>query len=824
MALGLGKDFLKGISPLGLAHAAPAFGRGFVAGAVDLVPSTVGFVGNNVIDAINSYNGNQVLQHLPQERIRPMHTALEQWKELQNASDALTIPVANGQTPEQLAAMGYKPVNGVSKYISGNMDTSDWGNLWQGAGEFAVPLGTINKAGAAIKAANQASKVSKLTPKITQELSTRVSPKAAAKYKEQIARMAEDRAKQEVANGIQAPGKFRKFAGEIGKFGAIGATEGESAEDRLTNTLGAMGVGAIAHGVGTGVKKGWNSEKGLEFRKNTADNFKQATDSWDWISKATAGVDATLNTNLSKNANGLTKIRRDYLKLRMANPSIAKIISSEQFKALVDAKKLTPEEYQELFETAKYGSRERAYNLAKQLEQKLEKNEAPEVVQENKQITEQQKQSEQETEKAMVSEDDLSHVKSETDINTPNDTKTPQNEPSIQPQNENMNYDFSSAKGQSLKYGVKSSIEHPNAKIDESKVTRIEVGTAEGADYGNWYEQRANAKPKRLGDENMYENYEVEGIKPTTDEELIQEIEAAKKQKDVPVIRSKVNTQQRTPAQRMFDRRHNEIKQKAWYRKLKNTKVKALNDDTKTKSMLDIIYEDVNKGNGKDFSSLENIEHITSNEAKEVSNFLSNNSIDISKLANKKVTLKNIANFFKTVKSDFINSLKNKHGNLEFNLIKGDKHTRGEIHFFENSKDDYVDINVNNANEHTVLHEVGHKAAVDEIRKNNNELKEYGKASEYSSLYTEHYNTYEQEIDRVGEYIKNNNINPRTQLEKLRNEYSGDKEDVNKFIRQLRLSDAYLNSVAEVHADLFAEGLIKDGEYVSVYKPAYNKA
>lgn len=570
MAWGLGKDFVKGWTPLGLAHGIPALGRGLVAGAVDLVPSTVGLVGDLAIDAINSYNGNQALQHLPQERIRPMHTALEQWKEFQDTSNNLAIPVTQSQTPKKLASMGIKPVNGVSEYLAGNMATSDWGNLWQGVGEFAVPLGTINKAGAAIKTANNASKVAKLTPKVTQELSARVSPKAAAKYKEQIARMAEDRAKQEVANSIQAPGKFRKFAGDMAKFGAIGATEGESAEDKLTNALGAMGVGAIAHGVGAGVKKGWNSEKGLEFRKNAADNFKQATDSWDWISRATSGIDATLNTNFSKNANSITKARKAYLKLRMANPSIAKVISPESIEKLAIAGKLTPEEYIELFETAKYGSRERAYNLAKRLEQKLKENEAPKEAQEVKQVAEETVEkvevdtdklkeairtgdnnslknaiktkenaeevinkaveqfnsahkaieeagginnanstdilrkndakkiikevqkisnelpSEKESKNSSSSVDDLSHVKSETDINTPKQEET------------RLKNDSGMSKKNKTKKSNQSLKENQYIDEDGNVITRLESGEAEGA--GDLYKLTAEK------DENIYKN------------------------------------------------------------------------------------------------------------------------------------------------------------------------------------------------------------------------------------------------------------------------------------------------------------------------------
>lgn len=124
-------------------------------------------------------------------------------------------------------------------------------------------------------------------------------------------------------------------------------------------------------------------------------------------------------------------------------------------------------------------------------------------------------------ENTIVDKDDLSPVKSETDINTPNDIKTLQNEPSIRPQNEDMNYDFSNVKGENVKYGIKSGIEHPNAKMDESKVTRLEGGTAEGVAEGNKDLYTLRTKPQRSTNSLDTDNYVTESPQEQAAKEIM---------------------------------------------------------------------------------------------------------------------------------------------------------------------------------------------------------------------------------------------------------------------------------------------------------------
>ena len=485
---------------------------------------------------------------------------------------------------------------------------------------FAAPMAVAGKISKTANAINKANKVASESTRIASKLSDAQK----AKYANQIQKLAQNN----VDKGIATKTAMQQLPSNVATGFGLGALEGDTLQERVANGAGVAALGGALSLAHVGAQKAWNSKQGLEFRNNSAETLKNLTTDYDKVSQAVAGIDNALNTNLSKNASDLTRTRKEYLDKLSKNQNYKRHISDKEKALLEDAGKLTDEQQTEIFERNKYGNRERALRISKEVKAELAKEkqeaEAPKEQESNieQKQTEQFKQepettvktqeeadkwfkereefakkleesknSWEEQQKTYNSKDDLSHVKSETDINTPKDIKTPQNEPLKQTQNEDMKLDFTNVKGQSVKHEVKSGIEFPNAKIDESKVTRIEGGTAEGANSGNWYELRANTKPKRLGDENMYENYEVEGTKPTTDAELMQEIEAAKRQKDVPVIRSEAKNQQRTPAQRMFDKRHNEIKQKAWYKQLKNTKVKALNDDAKTKSMLDIVYE-----------------------------------------------------------------------------------------------------------------------------------------------------------------------------------------------------------------------------------------
>lgn len=113
-------------------------------------------------------------------------------------------------------------------------------------------------------------------------------------------------------------------------------------------------------------------------------------------------------------------------------------------------------------------------------------------------------------ENTIQTKDDLSPVKSEPDINTPNDIKTLENEPLNKPQDENIKLDFNLSKSQSMKHEIKAGIEHPSVKMDESKVTKLESGVAEGVEEGNKDLYTLRTRPQRNTNSLDSDNYVTE--------------------------------------------------------------------------------------------------------------------------------------------------------------------------------------------------------------------------------------------------------------------------------------------------------------------------
>lgn len=127
--------------------------------------------------------------------------------------------------------------------------------------------------------------------------------------------------------------------------------------------------------------------------------------------------------------------------------------------------------------------------------------------------------------------------------------------------------------------------------IAYKKVKKLPSGNAEGSDAGNWYVHETQNKPKQIGADDLYESH-LEELKPSTDADLLREIEQAKKGKQLPSV-NKPFVNKSTAEKRLNDRLENEKAQMSWKQKLK-TKVKALNsdDENDAKTLGQLIYGD----------------------------------------------------------------------------------------------------------------------------------------------------------------------------------------------------------------------------------------
>lgn len=378
-------------------------------------------------------------------------------------------------------------------------------------------------------------------------------------------------------------------------------------------TMGALHGGA--HALGAGAEQ-LGKTKAVQAIK---DGYNALLDSDTALGNTLANIQGTVSDVLGLNAGNKTATKYQKLNNQISrnNTPITKKFSKNDLEEFTNAENLTKEQEDLIFDRLKNGDPKQS-TLTKSQE------EAKEFFDN---LLKEEKQS-------ANAGDDLSHVKSETDVVNPKQEETPLKNDSDMSDDVSDKYKISlkddsnnqsnffkqqreirkkKIEDQRLRMrGINPSEEnivkfdeeglealgkemqdwlHPSKK-NQGKVTKLESGSAEGSESGNWYTQEAKSSPKKIGEDDMYENYDVEGTKPTTDEELMQEIEAAKKQKDVPVIRSKVNVEQRTPAQRMFDRRHNEIRQRAWSKKLKERILPLDSDDwSKSKSKGELIFD-----------------------------------------------------------------------------------------------------------------------------------------------------------------------------------------------------------------------------------------
>jgi hypothetical protein len=331
MAVDMGKSAVKNLSPSGALNTAPAIARGALTGIVDL-PGSVAGLG---VDIVNSIAGKPVI-NMPEERRRPIGTALEQWRSIQDTTNNLAKPAYPGQDTR---ALGIKPVNPVSQWISGNTPGAENAQFAESMASFLTPTGAL---GAGVKG----SKIAKETARITSKLNNAQK----AKYASQINKLA----KKNITNNIKPLTPAQEVWKNTKLGTGLGALEGEGLEEKAGNAFGGGVFGGVLSGMHIGGKKAWNSAKGKEIRAVAKTGLDILADQYDSVSQAIAFADSTLKTNLAKKGS-VTDKRKQFLDLEAKNESLKKNISNEYKSALDESGTLNKREQKKVRNINQYG-------------------------------------------------------------------------------------------------------------------------------------------------------------------------------------------------------------------------------------------------------------------------------------------------------------------------------------------------------------------------------------------------------------------------------------------------------------------------------------
>lgn len=624
---------------------------------------------------------------------------------------------AYNDTPEQNQYKAHY-VEDIANALQGNKLYQDMYQKPKQANEsiaelssFATPMAVAGKISKTADTISKANKVAKESTRIASKLNDAQK----AKYANQIQKLA----KNNIEKGVVPLSKGSQVLGNTATGFGLGALEGDTLQERASNGAAMAGLGLGLTGGHAFAQKAWNSKRGLKLRENSAEALKNLTTDYDKVSQAVAGIDNALNTNLSNNASDLTKLRKEYGELRAKNQNYKRHISDEEKALLEDAGKLTDEQQTEIFERNKYGSRERALRISKDVKAELSKqNDAEKVQQEVKPDTqkeaeitseiikqepettvksqeeaekwfkdreeftkkleeskrvweEQQKQSKQETEKAMVSEDDLNHAKSETDINTPEDIKTLENEPLIRPQNKRT----VDKNGRVTVYNPDGTIKvrfkkNTIKEADTNKPREIlDSERAEGSDNTVWYEQKVKGEfgTNNLDRENALTNdYLDEGKRlGMHEEDGISDIDALENS-----LRYKEKAETEIGSKRYND-----------------TFAKSPGGARKYQSPEDLAFSNKYKTNQSHF-----IDNTGKNPTKKLVNFANGTSDSLSDIVGKTIPFKAIRSALEGKNDKLFKSLTSRFGMRPYKIVKGEANTLEEA--FVN-KGKYIEVKSN---------------------------------------------------------------------------------------------------------------------------------
>lgn len=712
----------------GLGNIATAIGQGVGSFAQTVANDPLGFAGDTinslVVQPVKEFGSNVLNPNATKSPWLAMgggavKGAVELPQNLWNLGvDAVN---AYNNTPEQNQ---YKAnyVENIANALQGNQLYQDLYQKPRQANQsiaelssFAAPIGIVGRTGDFVKSINTANKVSKESSRIASKL----SDAQRAKYTNQIQKLA----KKNVANGTIRT-SANDIVGNMATGFGLGALEGDTLQDRIANGTGMAALGLALTGGHAAAQKAWNSKRALELRKNSAETLNNLTNEYDSVSRAVAGIDNALNTNLSNNASDLTKLRKEYGELRAKNQNYKRNISDEEKTLLDDAGKLSDEQQTEIFERNKYGSRERALRISKDVKAELAKqNDIEKVQQEVKPDTqkeaeiasekikqepkttvksqeeadkwfkdreefakkleeskkaweEQQEQPNQENEKVNSSTDDLSHVKSETDINTPEDIKTPQNEPLIRPQNERT----VDKNGRVTVYNPDGTIKvrfkrNTIKEADTNKPREIlDSERAEGSDNSVWYEQKTKGEfgTNSLDRENALTNdYLDEGKRlGMHEEDGISDIDA---------LENSLHYKEK-------------VEKENGSKKYNDTFTKSPGGARKYQSPEDLAFSNKYKTNQSHF-----VDDTGKNPTKKLVNFANGISDSMPDIVGKTIPFKAIRNALEGKNDKLFKSLTSRFGMKPYKIVKGEANSLEEA-FVNKGKYIEVKSNIRTAN------------------------------------------------------------------------------------------------------------------------------
>jgi hypothetical protein len=422
----------------------------------------------------------------------------------------------------------------------------------------------------------------------------------------------------------------------------LGAIEGNSLEERAANALAGATIGGVVH-TATPTVKGTVKGVGNLHNNTVGKIYNNFLDSDAPISEKLANIHASANNMFGIKSSPSKKVSK-YMKLDDAisktGMQVENQFSNKDITEIKKANKLTKEEGNAVFKSAVTGN---------DLESLLDGGKSKKVSEKGT-LTKDQKEAKElfdnllKKEKALEhAEDDLSHVKSKTDVVNPkqdvthlkNDashvsddaerfkiklpddnvsennffkkrTKPITREEALANASKNTGHavtefipDENAPQIKRSAYGGRVHIEKGGKPwIAYSKKKKLPSGSAEGSDAGNWYEQKAQGKPRSLASDDLYES-NLDEFKPTSDADLRKEIEQARKGKQLPSV-NKPFVNKSFAMKRWNDRVENEKAQMSWKQKLR-TRVKALNSDAErdAKTLGEIIFD---KNNFQSFS------------------------------------------------------------------------------------------------------------------------------------------------------------------------------------------------------------------------------
>lgn len=331
--------------------------------------------------------------------------------------------------------------------------------------------------------------------------------------------------------------------------------------------------------------------------------------------------------------------------------------------------------------------------------------------------------------------------------------------------------------------------------IAYNKKKKLPSGSAEGSDAGNWYEQKAQGKPRSLASDDLYES-NLDEFKPTSDTDLRKEIEQARKGKQLPSV-NKPFVNKSFAMKRWNDRVENEKAQMSWKQKLR-TRLKALNSDNENdaKTLGQLIYGDAKLHS---YSQKQSYRYKTEN--KNLKKLFNREGANINGTIQR--SLGEIEEIFPEIKKH----LKGYEGFEAMNVKVLNKGFGSDEHGFYNQAERSINLNANsNRIAETLQHELQHcKDHFDVLNtpEGSRERALWRSGEKRNQEYKEFRGKYENKVIEI--------LNKKTSINML------SPEEASLIKEFARLDKRYRNSYTERRADNAGNGVV-NGQFGKIQK------